>query len=241
MNYIDLFSGIGGFALGAYWAGMKFDKHYFSEIDPYCVELYQKRFPEAIPLGDITKHEEWDLEDGEYIFTGGFPCTDISMAGKKAGIEGEQSGLWKSYAELIRKIRPTYIIVENVAAILIRGIDVVIGDLAEIGYFASWDCIPAAAIGAHFVGDRIWIIASRSETRRCRWERSWPATVGKNQWGRDKFERLVRMEVEHGVPAGSLGRVSDGVPNRIHRLRGLGNAIVPQIAELLFRQILELT
>ena len=237
LNYIDLFSGIGGFALGAYWAGMKFDHHYFSEVEPYAVELYQKRFPDAIPLGDITKHKEWELEPGEYIITGGFPCTDISVAGRKAGIEGKQSGLWSCYAEIIRDIRPEYAIMENVAALLVRGVDTVIGDLAKIGYFAAWDCIPAAAIGAHFVGDRIYIIASRSEAGRVRWQRSWPATVGAHQWGRDKFERLVRVEIEHGVPAGSLGRISDGLPKRLDKLRGLGNAIVPQIAEILFRQI----
>lgn len=73
MNYLDLFSGIAGFALGAYWAGMHFENHYFSEVDPYCCELYRKRFPDAIPLGDITKQEEWNLPAGEYIITGGFP------------------------------------------------------------------------------------------------------------------------------------------------------------------------
>lgn len=73
MNYIDLFSGIGGFALGAYWAGMKFKNHYFSEIEPYAVELYQKRFPDAVALGDITQSEDWNLLGGEYIITGGFP------------------------------------------------------------------------------------------------------------------------------------------------------------------------
>lgn len=216
---------------------MKFDNHYFSEVEPYAVELYQKRFPDAIPLGDITKYKEWKLEPGEYIITGGFPCTDISVAGARAGIEGEQSGLWRYYAEIIRDIRPQFAIMENVAALLVRGIDRVVGDLAESGYSADWDCIPTAALGAHFVGDRIYIIASRSETCSVRWERSWPAMVGANQWGRDQFERLVLVEVEHGIPAGSHGRISDGLPKRVQQLSGYGNAISPQIAELLFRQI----
>ena len=116
MNYLDLFSGIGGFALGAYWAGWRFDRHYFSEIDPWCCRLYQQRFPDAVPLGDIREidgktlvadaeygrreHEQGDtsgegnerktaLPSGDgWILTGGFPCQDISVAGKGAGIEG---------------------------------------------------------------------------------------------------------------------------------------------------------
>lgn len=75
MNYLDLFSGIGGFGLGAYWAGMKFDKHYCSDIDNYCVELYQKRFPDSVQLGDIKDidFEELKKEPAEWIITGGFP------------------------------------------------------------------------------------------------------------------------------------------------------------------------
>lgn len=75
MRYLDLFSGIGGFALGAWWAGRHFEEHYFSEIDPYCVELYQRRFPEAIPLGDITRHEE--------------PCHVVPHAARIATRRGE--------------------------------------------------------------------------------------------------------------------------------------------------------
>jgi DNA (cytosine-5)-methyltransferase 1 len=86
--YLDLFSGIGGFALGAYWAGMRFHGHYFSEVDDYAIGIYKKRFPDAVPLGDVRNIRGKELPKGRWIITGGFPCQDISVAGKKAGLEG---------------------------------------------------------------------------------------------------------------------------------------------------------
>lgn len=157
--YLDLFAGIGGFALGAWWAGMRFDEHYFSEIDPYCVELYGRRFPEAIALGDITQHETWELPDADYIITGGFPCQDISAAGKGAGLAGDRSGLWFAMLEVIGRVRPRFVVVENVSAITTRGLGVVLGGLSEIGYDAEWQAIRAADVGAPHRRERIWIVA----------------------------------------------------------------------------------
>jgi DNA (cytosine-5)-methyltransferase 1 len=171
MNYLDLFSGIGGFALGAYWAGIKFDKHYFSEIDEYAISVYKKRFPDAIPLGDIRKiqvmgidrevqyEDAQYIEQGDWIITGGFPCQDISIAGKGAGIYGDRSGLWFEYARLIGEIRPRFAIMENVGALIIRGLDWVLGSLAEIGYDAEWQDIRASDVGAPHRRERIWIVA----------------------------------------------------------------------------------
>ena len=180
MIYIDLFSGVAGFALGAYWAGMHFDKHYFSEVESYAIELYKKRFPEAIPLGDITKVEWETLADTglqrspkheeqttgveqygkeEYIITGGFPCQDISIAGKGEGIEGSRSGLWFEMLKSIRILRPRFVIAENVGAITFRGLDTVLRTLAEIGYDAEWQDIRASDMGAPHRRERIWIVA----------------------------------------------------------------------------------
>ena len=158
-NYLDLFSGIGGFALGAYWAGVKFNRHYFSEVDPYCIELYQKRFPDAIPLGDIRGIDGKALDKGEWIITGGFPCQDISIAGKGAGIRGERSGLWFEYWRLINDLRPRYAIMENVGMLIHRGLREVLGSLAEIGYDAEWQDIRAEDVGAPHRRERIWIVA----------------------------------------------------------------------------------
>jgi DNA (cytosine-5)-methyltransferase 1 len=93
------------------------------------------------------------------VLAGGFPCQDLSYAGKGAGIDGERSGLWGEYARLIRELRPRYVVVENVTALLARGMGRVLGDLAACGYDAEWDCIPAAAVGAPHRRDRVWIVA----------------------------------------------------------------------------------
>ncbi|MFZ4618679.1 MAG: DNA cytosine methyltransferase, partial [Rectinemataceae bacterium] len=162
MNYVDLFSGIGGFALGAYWAGARFDRHFFSEIDPWCVDLYGRRFPEARALGGIQgiATEELSREFGnEWVLTGGFPCQDISIAGKGAGLAGERSGLWWEYWRLIRDLRPAVAIMENVGALAFRGLDSVLGSLAEVGYDAEWADIRASDIGAPHRRERIWIVA----------------------------------------------------------------------------------
>jgi DNA (cytosine-5)-methyltransferase 1 len=158
--YLDLFAGIGGFSLGAYWADMEFDKHYFSEVDPYAISVYRKRFPDAICLGDIKSiGEELRLPHGDWFFSGGFPCQDISIAGKGAGLEGSRSGLWFEYARLIGEIRPKYALIENVGALAVRGLQQVLCSLADVGYDAVWQDIRACDLGAPHRRERIWIIA----------------------------------------------------------------------------------
>jgi len=116
--YIDLFSGIGGFALAAYWSGLRFDKHYFSEVDDYAVRLYQKRFPEAIPLGDIRNVDYSKLPKGDYLVTGGFPCQPHSIAGKRKGCEDERD-LWRECFRMLCELRPKFAVFENVPELLI--------------------------------------------------------------------------------------------------------------------------
>lgn len=157
--FLDLFSGIGGFHLGAQWAGVHFDKYYYSEVDPYAIKVYAKRFPDAIGLGDITKIDGLALPIGDWIIAGGFPCQDISVAGKGAGLAGARSGLWYEYARLIGELRPRYAIMENVGALTFRGLDAVLGSLAEIGYDAEWQDIRASDVGAPHRRERIWIVA----------------------------------------------------------------------------------
>jgi DNA (cytosine-5)-methyltransferase 1 len=156
--FLSLFAGIGGFDLGAYWANLRFDGHYFSEIDQYAAGVFQKRFPEAVALGDVRSIEYDKLPKGEWIITGGFPCQDISVAGKGAGLDGDRSGLWFEYARLIGEIRPRFAIMENVGALTFRGLDRVLGSLAEIGYDAEWQDIRACDVGAPHRRERIWIV-----------------------------------------------------------------------------------
>lgn len=158
MNHLDLFSGIGGFALGMPTVNRRF----YSEIDEYACKVYQKRFPDAIPLGDIRTIDGERLQreySGQWIITGGFPCQDISVAGKGAGLDGERSGLWFEMHRLIREIRPRIMVAENVSALTVRGLDTVLGSLAEIGYDAEWTCIRASDVGAPHRRERIWIVS----------------------------------------------------------------------------------
>jgi DNA (cytosine-5)-methyltransferase 1 len=157
--FLDLFAGIGGFALGAKWAGLEFDAHYFSEVDPYAISVYSKRFPNAIPLGDIRTITADSLPRGDWIIAGGFPCQDISVAGKGAGLAGERSGLWYEYARIIGELRPRFAIMENVGALAFRGLDSVLGSLAALGYDAEWQDIRASDVGAPHRRERVWIVA----------------------------------------------------------------------------------
>jgi DNA (cytosine-5)-methyltransferase 1 len=160
-NYLDLFSGIGGFRLGAEMNGIKFKNEFHSDIDKYANEVYKKRFPDSICLGDITKIDIDELKKygDDWIITGGFPCQDISIAGKGAGLDGERSSLWFEMWRIISGIRPRFAIMENVAALTFRGLDRVLGSLSEIGYNAEWQNIRASDMGAPHKRERIWIVA----------------------------------------------------------------------------------
>lgn len=320
MNVGSLFSGIGGIELGFKRAGIK--TKWFIEKDEYCQKILRKNFPKVPIYEDIEKINFSELEKVE-ILTGGFPCQDISYAGKGEGIEGKRSGLWQYYYQAIGILRPEYIFIENVPALLKRGLNVVLADLATCGYNAEWDCIPAVAVGAPHRRDRIFIFAY-TNSDRCKRE-----NISKKQKRADMFvpprssktfsntkstgkmpekqqgqgnvvikngrnvsdpvgngcremskrqsntgctkgtKKIVQGKVsdsdceglENGVFGSGaqrtltrynsiegrkqwevepeLGRVAHGVSNRVDRLRCLGNAVVPQIAELIARRLLE--
>ena len=144
MNVLDLFSGIGGLALGLKRAGMR--SVAFCEAEPYCRRVLERHWP-GVPVYDDVRTLTADRlkADGVSVnaIAGGFPCQDISYAGFGAGLAGERSGLFFEYARLIGELGPDLAIVENVSALLVRGIDRVLGDLATCGYDAEWECLPA--------------------------------------------------------------------------------------------------
>ena len=316
MRVLDLFSGIGGFSLGLERAGMKTVA--FCEIDPYCRRVLAKHWP-GVPIHDDIKtlayatgercgqgrqgriverrqngaSESSTIYDGAVdVVCGGFPCQDISTAGQRAGIDGSRSGLWGEFARLIGEIRPRYAIVENVTALLHRGLDRVLGDLATLGYDAEWHCIPAAALGAPHRRDRVWIVGypnehsqpagtvdaeapvmrgsvADAESNGSDGEWNTWATVQSTPRGRcgglrssisdilshelvgvankppsDTHAKTCRPRPTASQPdwwsvEPDVGRVANGVPSRTHRLRALGNAVVPQIPELIGRAILD--
>lgn len=165
MKLLDLFSGIGGFSLGLNRAG--FETVAFCEIDPWCRRVLAKHWTGVPAYDDIRDLSAARLRaDGiERIdaICGGFPCQDVSLAGKGAGLEGERSGLWREYARLLGELRPRYAIVENVGALRARGLAAVLADLAALGFDAEWHAIPAAAVGAPHLRDRVWIIAATAD------------------------------------------------------------------------------
>jgi DNA (cytosine-5)-methyltransferase 1 len=304
LRVLDLFSGIGGFSLGLERTG-GFKTVAFCEIEPFPRRVLAKHWPEVPCYDDVrTLTADRLRSDGIAVdvICGGFPCQDISVAGKQVGIGGERSGLWSEVARLAGELRPNFIIVENVAALLGNGMDRVLSDLAALGFDAEWHCIPAAALGASHVRDRVWLVAYpngepvRGDGCACATgspqadegsgeERQWlwadAATGGRcadvadtesERCGEAREHRqrqaqriaIGREVLPHADPqrfpyrlAGRLraeltlspsgrwwsaepdvGRVADGVPARVDRLRSLGNAVVPQIPELIGNAIL---
>jgi DNA (cytosine-5)-methyltransferase 1 len=238
LRLLSLFAGIGGFELGLERSG-GFQTVAQCEIDPYCNKVLAKHWPEVKRYGDIRELTADRLAaDGIAVdaICGGFPCQDISIAGNRAGITGERSALWFEYARLVGELRPRVVFVENVTELLGGGLADVLGSLAEIGYDAEWDCIPASSVGGLHRRDRWWLTAYPNadsvRPQRVRLPAGGP-------WSREQFERLVLASLRVSLPAGKSGGVSDGIPARAHRLRALGNAVVPQIPELLGRAYLQ--
>lgn len=236
LTFGSLFAGIGGFDLGFERAGMVCK--WQVEIDDYASKVLAKHWPDVHRERDIRECGKRNLQPVDVI-CGGPPCQPISIAGNKKG-SNDDRWLWDEYIRVVREIRPRCAVMENPPALLAyRELDDILAELASIFSCVEGECLPAEAFGAHFAGDRFFIIASNSTTGCLRREGCWSNQMGANQWRRDEFERLVCLEMQHGVPAGKSGRISDGISNRTHRLRGLGNAVVPQVAEWIGQQLVE--
>jgi DNA (cytosine-5)-methyltransferase 1 len=242
VRVLDLFAGIGGFSLGLERAG--FETVAFCEIEPYAQKVLEKHWP-GVPIYDDVRELTAERLAGDGIgvdvITGGFPCQDISVAGKQAGIEGERSGLWSEVARLISELRPRYAIMENVTALISGGggrwFGRVLGDLAEIGYDAEWHCIPASYIGACHRRDRVWIVANPSAIRLKGNDAE--AILRQCSLSNQSPRGIARWSKRSDIPAPRTSGGNDGVSNRSHRLAALGNAVVPQIPELIGRAIME--
>jgi DNA (cytosine-5)-methyltransferase 1 len=265
LTFGSLFAGIGGIDLGFERAGLQCK--WQVEIDEYARKVLAKHWPEVRRHDDVKTWPENDTERVDVI-AGGFPCQDISYAGKGAGLEGERSGLFYEVARIIRIMEPRIVVLENVSALLTRGMGDVLGTLASLGYDAEWECLPASAFGAPHRRDRVFIV-SYAKGERCgaRWARR---VIGTSAWQEDetnvadaadairrpnssqartsRSEQTIesRRDGSDYKPRGDwwsvepeLGRVAHGVPRRVDRLRGLGNAVVPQVAEWIGRRIIE--
>lgn len=252
---LSLFAGIGGFDLGLERTG-GFKTVAFCEIDPFCQRVLAKHWP-GVPIYDDVREltAKRLVRDGVDIdvICGGFPCQDISLIGPGGGLNGSRSGLWSEYLRLIKEIRPALVIVENASAIRGRGLGTILGQLAPLGYDAEWHCLPACAVDAPHERDRLWIVAYLPSDR---WGARRAGRPPASSQGQSVTQRpfpnphayciapigaaIARQELRAWDDEPALDRVVDGLPYRMVEddLRALGNAVVPQIPELIGRAIL---
>ncbi len=291
----SMFAGIGGLELGFESTG-RFETKWQVEIDDYANQVLGKHWPGVARWKNVKTFPPRPVSDWQCdVIAGGFPCQDLSFAGKGAGLAGERSGLFSEIIRVAGIIKPRAIVLENVAALYARGLGVVLGELAQIGYDAEWHCVSAASVGAPHRRDRVFIVAWHANgdskpagfvhlanadgTQR---ERSGVSSgihagnpnINSASSGREQTQKMadsasVRQsgprvhgksvnttkgsegETNHVKPSGqgkeshwhsepAVGRVANGVPRRVDRLRCLGNAIVPQVAQVVAERLLEI-
>jgi DNA (cytosine-5)-methyltransferase 1 len=233
LRHLDLFSGIGGFALAARMvAGI--ETVAFCECEPYAQAVLRRHWPHVPICNDI--HE---LEGTEYgtidIVTGGFPCQPYSVAGPRKGNDDDRA-LWPQMLRVIRQARPRWVVGENVPGIIPMALDGILDDLEATSYSCGAVVVPACAVGAIHRRDRVWIVAHSGGQRVSRGQSEPVQGQPQIPWREDGggAQDLSRMP---DLPASGLCRGSDGIPNRVDRTRAMGNAIVPQVAAEIFRLI----
>ena len=231
MNELHLFAGAGGGILGGILLGHT--PICAVEINPYCRKVLLQRQRDRIlprfPIwDDVTTFDGKPWRGYVDAICGGFPCQDISAANRNAvGISGVRSGLWKQYLRIIREAQPSRVFAENSPLLTSRGLGVILQDLAEIGYSCEWDVFSAASQGAEHVRERIFILAYPDGTQREGGSLSIRVdpkhTNTRNlRWGKDKS---------------GVGRVANGVANRVDRLKAIGNGQVPCVAALAWQTL----
>ena len=221
MRHLDLFSGIGGFALAAKWAG--FETVGFCEQDDFCKSVLAARWP-VVPIHDDVRELDGRLFRGVELISGGYPCQPFSSSGKRLGAKDDRH-LWPEMRRIIEQARPTWVVSENVAGHITMGLDDVLSDLESLDYAARAVVIPACAVGANHRRARVWVVAHATEFGlgdNIPQQRHDPAP---HIWG--KWEEWEDKPVISGT--------DDGIPNRVDRIAAIGNAIVPQVAYELLR------
>lgn len=251
LKVLDLFSGIGGFSLGLERTG-GFETVAFCEIDRECRDrVLAKHWPQVRQYHDIRKLTAERLAtDGICVdvICGGFPCQDISVANVRGqGLAGEKSGLWREFRRLVGELRPCLVLLENVAALLGRGLIVILADLASIGYDAEWEIISASDVGAPHDRERLWLVAYPTASRRPGILRdwSWGSAEARPEWPTTPLDTQRRAASWLRRTAESISpflRDDDGLPGRLAEasLGQCGNSIVPQIPEMIGRAILDM-
>jgi len=259
MRELSLFTGAGGGLLGGILLG--WTCVCAVEIDPYCQGVLRARQRDgALPPfpihGDIKDFDGTPWRGKVDVISGGFPCQDISSAGRGAGIDGERSGLWSEYARIVREVRPVHVFVENSPMLTTRGLGRVLGDLAAMGFDAEWCVLGADDVGAPHIRKRIWIRATHPDRevaddtshrrRPGRARGSDPSNPGELEQAFRDPDSERKLQPQRGVAEQrgrtgdaswwttepDVGRVAYGVASGVDRLRVLGNGQVPSVAAL---------
>lgn len=235
LTFGSLFAGIGGFDIGFERAGMSC--RWQVEIDPYANAVLEKHWPGVKRWRDIRDFKPTSQNKVDVI-CGGFPCQDISLAGTGEGLNGKRSGLWTEYFRIVGELRPRYVVVENVSALLRRGIDRVLGDLASLGYGAEWQTFFASDFGMPHRRERICIVAYPDEVIRGESQR-----MGLIEDGQETvFSASPRQRTSVRVQAfDSFIGVDDGLSRESYGRRAscIGNAVVPAAFEWVGKRIVE--
>ena len=265
-KHLDLFSGIGGFSLGLEATG-EFETVAFCDYEPFCQKVLRKHWEEVPIYGDIKEltYEKLRADgiDKIDIITGGYPCQPFSVAGNKKG-EQDPRHLWPEYFRLVKECRPTWVIGENVGGHIKLGLDTVLKDLESEGYSTRTFSISAASIGANHKRERVWIVANSND--RLSNGKNEEVRTGRNtfnngssdlgnsdnkrqqeQWNPESIPKTIKRETERPSTERSswwevepnVGRVVNGIPKRVDRLKSLGNSLIPQIPYYIGQSIIK--
>jgi DNA (cytosine-5)-methyltransferase 1 len=227
-----LFAGIGGFEEGAELAGI--ETVWNCEIENFQRQILKKHYG-CKQYDDIRTAE---ISERVNIISGGFPCQDISVAGKMEGIKGERSGLWSEMFRITRHLRPGYLIIENSPALLIRGFERVLCDLSRIGYYAEWQCISNVSFGYPHKRKRLYVIAYPNEKRL----QSDICTNGGfesvfRKWTPNQNDGYTLSKRIHEIRSSEIIRNGNGFQSWTHRVGSIGNSVNPTVAYYLFECI----
>ena len=231
LTHGSLFSGIEGFGLGAAFAGIR--TLWSCEYEDYQTSIIKKNFGEEHEINrDIKTYSNPTFVD---IISGGFPCQDISVAGKGVGIVGERSGLWTEMYRVIREVRPKYIIIENSPMLLIRGFERVLCNLSEIGYDAEWQCLSGTDFGIQQGRERLYCLAYSCESNS---KRSMQESIFRKPYLSGQYTRVYPgWRTRQSIPSPRFAGKSNELPDRVDRTECIGNAVQPIIAHYLFECI----
>ena len=228
MRGLSLFSGIGGLDIAAEWAGMKTVA--FCERDKFCQSVLSQKWPSTRIFDDVKTIDTTQLPGIDIVF-GGYPCQPFSQAGRKRA-EADERHLWPAMRRIVQELRPTWVVGENVKGHIARGLDGVIDDLEADGYAWRAFCIPAISVAAHHFRERVFVVAHAKRLRGLSQIECQEAHQAHARRPASGTGGSVGWETEPAV-----GRVADGVPGQLDRLRALGNAVVPRQAYPIFAAI----